>query len=81
MLPKDLRKLKAKRCLENGTWENLKVGKKYWFKKGDKSVGTYTRSHVTIERLRELYKKRRNKMDYPKIIIQLIKNLKKIKQK
>jgi hypothetical protein len=53
-LPKDYRKLKAYHVFNNGTVENLKAGKKYWFKKGDKI--NYERSPQTIARLKHLIK-------------------------
>lgn len=56
LLPPDLREYKGQQALENGTVENLKKGRKFWFKKGDK-VGNYKRSPETIKKLRELYKK------------------------
>lgn len=34
----------------------LKAGKKYWFKKGQKDLGKYERSEITMERLRNLHK-------------------------
>jgi hypothetical protein len=52
LLPQDLRKRKAKHVFENGTIENLKRGRKFWFKKGDASVGRYQRSLQTLERLK-----------------------------
>jgi len=56
ILPPDLRELKAEYVKENGTIENLKTGKKYWFVKGDKRAGRYKRSHITMERLHNLHK-------------------------
>ena len=50
-LPKDLRQLKREQVFENKTVKNLKVGKKFWFKKGQKGVGVYKRSAQTMERL------------------------------
>ena len=35
------------------TIENLKKGKKFWFKKGDKTVGRYKRSQQTMDRLKQ----------------------------
>lgn len=43
-----------KHVFSNGTVENLKKGKPFRFKKGDK-VGRYVRSKVTIEKLQKLY--------------------------
>jgi hypothetical protein len=51
-LPEDLRALKADHTIANGTINNLKAGKKYWFKKGDKTAGTYKRSEQTMQRLK-----------------------------
>jgi len=63
-LPEDLRELKSKYVFENGTVENLKVGAKYRYKKGQVGVGVYERSEETLERLawiRKLaYKKKSN---------------------
>lgn len=53
LLPDDLRKLYGEQALENGTYKNLKAGKKYWFKPGQEGVGVYKRSDQTLERLRE----------------------------
>lgn len=50
-LPDDLRQLKAEQVFENKTVNNLKVGKKFWFKKGQEGVGKYKRSAQTMERL------------------------------
>ena len=61
MLPPDYREFKAQQCLENGTWKNLKVGKKFWFKKGSKIAGHYKRSPITLERLRHLKQNYGNK--------------------
>jgi hypothetical protein len=55
MLSPKLRKLKAKQALENGTWKNLKAGRKFWFIKGDKKAGRYKRSHITLARLKKLH--------------------------
>ena len=35
ILPKWYKEMKGKQALENGTWQNLRIGKKYWYKKGD----------------------------------------------
>lgn len=53
--PMWFRKLKGDQALENGTYKNLKAGKRFRFKKGDK-VGRYKRSWITMERLRVLHK-------------------------
>jgi len=61
--PKWYRKKKGDQALKNKTYKNLEVGKKFWFKKGDRSLGRYKRSHITMKRLSILYKlnKGRNK--------------------
>jgi len=53
IVPKWYRELKGEEALDNGTWENLKEGKKFWFVKGDERAGRYERSPQTIERLHE----------------------------
>ena len=56
-VPDWFRKLKGDQALENGTYKNIvKTGKKFWFKKGDKTLGRYQRSPITLERLKILYK-------------------------
>ena len=57
LLPDYLRQLYRKQVFENGTLNNLKAGKKNWFKKGQKGVGVYTRSVQTMERLHNQNKK------------------------
>ena len=54
LMPKEYRKLKGNIAIENGTYKNLEVGKKFWLKKGEKIP--YTRSDITIERLKTLHK-------------------------
>jgi len=56
-LPKDLRKKKADYVFENNTVENLKAGKKYYFKKAQKGIGKYKRSEQTEKRLKEHWNK------------------------
>lgn len=56
ILPDWYKKLKGDIALENGTFRNLKNGEKFWFKKGDDRAGKYQRSHVTLEKLKVLYK-------------------------
>ena len=56
IVPKWYRKLKGDIALANGTYKNLRVGKKYWVIKGDTRVGNYKRSPITIKRLRNLHK-------------------------
>ena len=55
ILPPHLRELYGKQALENGTWKNLKKGKRYQFKKGQKGLGIYHRSHITMARLKKLH--------------------------
>lgn len=56
VVPKWYRELKGDQALENGTVENLKKGKKFWFVKGDKKAGRYHRSPITLARLKKLHK-------------------------
>ena len=58
ILPDDLKEIKKNHVFENGTVKNLKKGKKFWFKKGDKSLGRYERSKQTLDKLKNLYKLR-----------------------
>ncbi len=51
ILPVDLVEIKAEKTRKNGTVDNLKKGKKFWFKKGQPGVGIYQRSAQTLERL------------------------------
>ena len=50
-IPTWYRGLKGKQATENGTWKNLKRGKKFWFKKNDPRAGIYERSKQTLKRL------------------------------
>ena len=59
IVPKWYRELKGQQALENGTVENLKKGKKYWFKKGQEGLGKYKRSPITLERLKNNKLKKR----------------------
>jgi hypothetical protein len=52
-LPEDYRKLKAEQAVECGGIKNLKSGKKFWFKKGQKGIGKYRRSKQTMDRLKQ----------------------------
>ena len=61
IVPAYYRKLKGDQALENGTYQNLKVGKKFWFKPGDPKAGKYQRSPITMVRLRNLHKLRKPK--------------------
>jgi predicted transcriptional regulator len=56
IVPKWYREMKGEQCIENGTVENLKKGKKFRFVKGQKGPGIYKRSEITIARLREQIK-------------------------
>jgi len=51
--PEWYKKLKGDQAISNGTWRNLVAGTKYRFKKGDTRAGNYTRSHITVEKLRK----------------------------
>lgn len=48
------RQAKGETALLNGTADNLKAGKKYWFKKNSKIAGRYQRSEETISRLKSM---------------------------
>lgn len=62
IIPLWYKELKGNLAKENGTYKNLKAGKKFRFKKGDPLVGRYKRSKTTIENLkRNLAKGRRKK--------------------
>ena len=52
LIPEELREVRAKHTRENGTIENLKAGKKFWFKKGSVGPGRYKRSKQIMARLR-----------------------------
>lgn len=60
IVPLWYRKQKGDQSLENKTYLNLKKGKKHWYVKGDKKAGHYKRSPITLERLKELHKKKIN---------------------
>ena len=53
-VPEWYREDKSRQTLENGTVRNLEAGKKYQFKKGQKGVGVYKRSEITLDRVRNL---------------------------
>ena len=57
IVPKWYREMKGEQAIENETYKNLEAGSKYRFKKGQKGVGVYKRSPITIERVRNLGKK------------------------
>lgn len=54
ILPDWYREIKAEAVFENGTVENLQAGEDYRFSEGDERAGHYHRSHITIDRLRNL---------------------------
>lgn len=55
-LAQDLHEKKARQAFECGGIKNLKIGKKFWFEKGDKRAGKYERSDETMERLHNMNK-------------------------
>lgn len=55
-LPEDYRELKGRQSIECGGVKNLRAGKKYWFKPGQKGIGIYKRSPQTLARLKVLHK-------------------------
>lgn len=57
IVPEWYRKLKGDIALDNETYKNLEAGAKFRFKKGQKGVGVYERSPITIEKLRNLHHK------------------------
>ena len=58
IIPENYRQVKAQGYYDNAqkVHRNLLSGRKFWFKKGDKKAGRYKRSHITMERLKTLYK-------------------------
>jgi hypothetical protein len=60
ILPEWYRKLKGDQALDNETYLNLEKGMKYRFKKGQKGIGKYKRSPVTLERLGSLHTLRKD---------------------
>ena len=56
LLTESEREVLRDHVFSNGTVNNLKKGKKFWFKKGDKRAGKYKRSPITLQKLRNLYK-------------------------
>ena len=60
-VPAWYREMKGDQALENGTFKNLKNGRKFWFKKGDKKAGRYKRAPATLEKLRKLHTLRKSK--------------------
>lgn len=59
ILPDWFRSLKGFNALENGTYLNLKAGRPHRFKLNDPKAGKYTRSPITLERIRKLHKFRK----------------------
>lgn len=58
VVPAWYREMKGEQCIENETFQNLKAGAKFRFKKGQSGVGVYKRSPITLERLSALGKSR-----------------------
>ena len=58
VVPEWYRKLKGDTTMDNETYKNLEAGMKYRFKKGQKGIGKYKRSPVTLKRLHTLHKTR-----------------------
>jgi predicted transcriptional regulator len=56
IVPAWYREKKGQIAINNGTVDNLKVGRKFWFVKGDSKAGHYHRSHITLARLKVLHK-------------------------
>lgn len=61
VVPAWYRKLKGDQALDNQTFKNLEAGAKFRFKEGQKGVGVYKRSPVTLERLKNLHKLNKNR--------------------
>ena len=59
IVPDYYRSFKGQQALGNGTWQNLKKGKQFWFKPNDTKAGKYKRSPVTLARLKNLHKLRK----------------------
>jgi len=57
IVPEWYRKLKGDQALDNATYKNLEKGIQYRFKKGQKGVGVYKRSEITLNRLKNQHKK------------------------
>ena len=58
-IPTWYKKMKGDLAIKNKTYLNLKEGKKFRFKKGEKGVGVYKRSPITLERVSKLGKEHR----------------------
>jgi hypothetical protein len=52
VVPEWYRKLKGDQAIDNETYKNLEKGARFRFKKGQKGIGTYKRSPITMERLK-----------------------------
>lgn len=52
IVPEWYRKLKGDQALDNQTYKNLEAGAKFRFKKGQKGIGAYKRSPVTIKKMK-----------------------------
>ena len=61
IIPDWYRKIKGDIALDNETYKNLEKGVKYRFKKGEKGVGVYKRSPITIKKLQANIKKTHEK--------------------
>jgi hypothetical protein len=55
-VPAWYRRMKGIITIQNDTYKNLKTGRRFRFKRGDK-VGSYRRSPITIARVRALGKR------------------------
>lgn len=52
VVPEWYRKLKGDQAIDNETYQNLRAGAKFRFKKGQDGVGVYKRSPITLDRLK-----------------------------
>lgn len=66
-LSQDLLELKSRQVFENRTVDNLKVGRKFWFKAGATDIGRYKRSDQTLARLKILHSYRKYNKKYETI--------------
>lgn len=55
VVPEWYRELKGNMAIDNETYKNLVAGAKFRFKKGQKGIGVYTRSPITVARLQKLH--------------------------
>lgn len=60
IVPEWYRKLKGDQALDNETYLNLEKGMKFRFKKGQKGIGKYKRSPVTLKRLQSLHQTKKD---------------------